>query len=383
MLVAGAFLIFEIIKFYKIKNYQKERNPITPLTQYSSAFVETLFVTVIIAVACIYEQDYKLLESPTFLVYFLFIILSPLRLDFGICLYTGVLAAVQYVILSLWILNTYLPEDEKGELIAFPALHIEKGIFLVAGGLIAGFVAQQIFIRLRGIFKVEKEKNSIRMLFGQQVSPQVMSALTAGKRKMIGANLEVTVMFLDIRDFTPFAESCTPDEIVNFQNAIFGPFIEIVHQRNGIVNQILGDGFMATFGAPVASKTHPEEAIQAGVDILKRVEILIKQKRIPPTRIGIGLHTGKVIAGNIGNNIRQQYSIIGTTVITAARIEQLNKQYKTQFLISKSTFNLLQDPTIKKEFKHIDTTDLKGMEDKVGIYSYENIQEAVEEKETI
>jgi adenylate cyclase len=298
--------------------------------------------------------------------------MSPLRLDFRISLFTGVMAAFQYIILSFWALDNYLPIEDTGEVISFPGLHIAKGVLLIAGGFIAGFVAKQLHVRIKGLFSMEKEKNSIRMLFGQQVSPQVMSALTTGKRKMIGANLEVTVMFLDIRDFTPFAESCTPDEIVNFQNAIFGPFIEIVHQYNGIVNQILGDGFMATFGAPVTSETHPNEAVKAGIDILQKVDSLIKQKRIPSTKIGIGLHTGKVIAGNIGNNIRQQYSIIGTTVITAARIEQLNKTYKTQFLISKSTFKRLNEIDINKQFKHVDTTDLKGMEDQVEIYSYEN-----------
>lgn len=380
ILCIGAFLIFEIFIFYRIKHHQQEKKTISSFLRYLNSFVEVSFVTLMTTVACVYEQDYQLLESASFLIYFIFLIMSPLRLNFRICLFTGIIAAIQYVSLSMWVLANYLPAENSGEIISFPGLHIMKGVFLIAGGLIAGFVAQQLHIRIKGLFMVEKEKNSIRMLFGQQVSPQVMSALTEGKRKMVGANLKVTVMFLDIRDFTPFAESCTPDEIVNFQNAIFGPFIEIVHQYNGIVNQILGDGFMATFGAPVASETHPDEAIKAGVDILKRVEILIKQKRIPPTKIGIGLHTGKVIAGNIGNNIRQQYSIIGTTVITAARIEQLNKTYKTEFLVSKSTFDLLNEPAIKNQFKHIDTTELKGMEDEVNIYSYEETQKAIQNK---
>ena len=95
---------------------------------------------------------------------------------------------------------------------------------------------------------------------------------------------------------------------------------------------------MATFGAPVKDQDHTLKAVNSGLEMLEAIEKLVDQGIIPPTRVGIGVHTGQVITGNIGNEIRKQYSVSGTTVIIAARLEQLNKQLNTNFLVSKEVY---------------------------------------------
>ncbi len=214
--------------------------------------------------------------------------------------------------------------------------------------------------------KTQNMLHKIETLFGQQVSEAVVKELIAQKKDIKGKTYNVTILFLDIRDFTRFADSRAPEEVASFQNIVFGELIEIIRKNRGITNQILGDGIMAVFGAPVESNSHIVDAIAAGYAIIGKVKELSENKIIPEIRVGIGLHCGKVIAGNIGNNYRKQYSLTGTTVIIASRIEQLNKVYKSQFLVSENVYEEIRNsgyPITK-----LGDVELKGIEQSVVIY---------------
>ena len=214
--------------------------------------------------------------------------------------------------------------------------------------------------------KTQNMLHKIETLFGQQVSKEVVQELVTQKKDFKGKAYNVTIFFLDIRDFTRFADSRAPEEVASFQNIVFGEFIEIIRKNRGITNQILGDGIMAVFGAPVESNSHIVDAVAAGYAIIGKINELYEKNKIPRIRIGIGLHCGKVIAGNIGNNTRKHYSLTGTTVIIASRIEQLNKVYKSQFLVSEKVYKEIRNsgyPITK-----IGDVELSGIEQSIGIY---------------
>jgi class 3 adenylate cyclase len=209
--------------------------------------------------------------------------------------------------------------------------------------------------------------NKLQALFGQHVSKEVAEELIAKNPQDAGSKfLDVTVLFADIRDFTVFAESRAPKEVGNFQNLVFGEFINIVRENKGIVLQALGDGIMAVFGAPVENETHPENAITAGHAMLTKVNDLMNLGEIPETRLGIGLHSGKVIAGEVGNEIRKFYSLSGSNVIIAARIESMNKEFDSQFLVSQSVCDRINQDGINWSYKG--EHKLKGISKPVGIY---------------
>jgi len=214
--------------------------------------------------------------------------------------------------------------------------------------------------------KTRKMLDKIETLFGQQVSKEVAKELVTNEGESQSKAYDVTVMFLDIRDFTVFADSKAPEEVASFQNIVFGELLNIVRKHKGITNQILGDGIMAVFGAPVKSDTHIQNAVAAGFSILAKIEELVSEGKIPPIRLGIGLHTGKVIGGNIGNVFRKQYSLTGSTVIIASRIEQLNKVYKSQFLVSAQVHQEIECG--KNEAIALGEVELKGIGQPVGIY---------------
>ncbi len=141
-------------------------------------------------------------------------------------------------------------------------------------------------------------------------------------------------MFLDIRDFTPFTENKEPSEIILYQNNVFGFMIDIISKHHGIINQFLGDGFMATFGAPASSGNDSQNAVNASMEIVALLKKKCETGEIPLTKVGIGLHSGQIVSGNVGTSERKQYCITGNTVILASRIEQLNKKFKSEILIS-------------------------------------------------
>ena len=169
---------------------------------------------------------------------------------------------------------------------------------------------------------------------GQQVSPAIAEELLRAGPEIASRSNFVCVMFMDIRDLTPLVERKSPTEIVAFQNAVFAEAVEVVNRNHGIINQFLGDGFMATFGAPVAGERDCANALAAARELVAGIRRLGEEGRIPPITIGIGLHAGEAVSGNIGSALRKQYSITGNVVILASRIEQLNKNYGSRILVS-------------------------------------------------
>ena len=212
----------------------------------------------------------------------------------------------------------------------FP-IFVNNSFFLLAAAILSVFSAYAFerfkrarFVQTR-IIEREKAKTQtllhrIETLFGQQVSEEVAKELVGGPDQAESRLLQATVMLLDIRDFTAFADSREPHEVARFQNTVFSELIDIVRAHHGVINQILGDGLMATYGAPVPVETHVTDAVTAGYRILERVAGIAESGTIPGIRVGIGVHTGQVLAGNIGNRFRKQYSLTGSTVNITSRL---------------------------------------------------------------
>ena len=220
---------------------------------------------------------------------------------------------------------------------------------------------------------IEQEKtnrllNKVESLFGQQVSQEVAQTMIHSETEIDSKLYEATIMFLDIRDFTVFADSREPAEVATFQNTVFSALIEIVKMNKGVVNQILGDGILAVFGVPVEDENHAEHAVAAGFAMLEKIKELGVSGKIPPIRIGIGLNSGKIMAGNVGNEIRKFYSLTGTTVIIAARIEQLNKRFNSQFLISEQVYASVKNNLDSHEIEDLGKIELKGIGHEVDVY---------------
>ena len=228
---------------------------------------------------------------------------------------------------------------------------------------------KKLTIAYRDLEKTRKKlvgaEQKIVKLLKQHVSGDVAAELLSSNFNEVVARKFVCIMFLDIRDFTPMAEKMTPEELIDYQNEVFGFMIDVVHKYNGNINQLLGDGFMASFGAPVSHGNDCQNAYHAAQEILQEVKERNEADIIPETKIGIGLHAGFVVTGNVGTEARKQYSITGNPVIIASRVEQLNKTYKSQFIITEEVFNKLEEQeAIKQPFLEV---EVKGRSNPVKI----------------
>ena len=232
--------------------------------------------------------------------------------------------------------------------------------FLLAGFIYFGFRQKQKankFLEERNKFEIESKERAIN-LFGQQVSREVADELLSDSFKAKSKKVFACIMFLDIRDFTPFVANMEPKEIIKYQNDVFGFMIDIISKHHGIINQFMGDGFMATFGAPVPSGNDCQSAVDSALKIVSKLRKKIKESKLPQTNIGIGLHAGNIVTGNVGTAERKQYSITGNTVILASRIEQLNKEYNSEILISREVLEKVDHE--KLQFDVIGPKKLKG-----------------------
>ena len=181
------------------------------------------------------------------------------------------------------------------------------------------------------------EKEKIKDTFGRAVDPRVRDYLLANEIDMGGESREITVLFSDIRSFTSFSEGRDPQEIVAWLNEYFEEMSAAVDAHGGIVNKYIGDAVMAVFNAPLPVENHPLKALEAALDMLKRLDKLNTrhaQTGIEPMRIGIGIDTGVALAGNIGASNRLEYTVIGDVVNTASRVEGLCKRFNRPLLFT-------------------------------------------------
>ena len=339
--VFGFFALRELSIRKLIDKLIRENRKVPEFVRYVTLFLETSIPTIVIVIFAFYLQSIFVLTTPVVYLYFIIIALSTLSLDYKLTLFSGFVGGVEYLLIAVYMI---LNQEAGGDmtLTTQQFMSIAKGFLIIAAGGASGFVAYQLRKRIFSSFKLINERNQVINLFGQQVSKEIVDELITGKTGIKSESKFVCVMFLDIEGFTPFAEKRKPEEIIDFQNKIFSFMIEIITENNGIINQILGDGIMATFGAPLSKGNDCENAVNAAIKILDALREKNERQEIPLTNIRIGLHAGNVVAGNVGTEIRKQYSISGNTVIIASRIEQLNKEFNSRLLISKEVLDKIE-----------------------------------------
>lgn len=336
------FLFIRQIELTFILNKRIKNNQKIPMSlRYINAFLEASIPTAGIIILSFFIPYYYALNSPVTHFYFVIIILTIFELDEKISLLSGLIASIEYVLLFLYY-STYSanPDEARQNISVF---YYGKGLIIFVAGTAASLVSIYIKKSIYSAFHISAERNEIQKLFGQQVSKEVVEEIIRSKKDPSGNRKYVSILFLDIRGFSDYASTREPEEIVKYQNAVLSFMIDIVNKHKGIVNQILGDGFMATFGAPEKLDNPAQNATESAIEIVRELEEKLNRNEIPHTKIGIGIHAGYAVTGNVGTSNRKQYSITGNVVILASRIEQLNKEFNSQILVSEEVINSLSN----------------------------------------
>ncbi len=214
--------------------------------------------------------------------------------------------------------------------------------------------------------------STLQRFFKSYVNADVMRAILDDPNivSFNGQQVEATFMFTDIRNFTSISEQLEPQEIVTGLNRYFSEMTKTVIEADGYLCRYIGDGIFAAFGAPNKLPDNGAwAAVSCGVKMLERLEKLNRHELFPGcglVRIGIGIHTGVAVAGNIGCDEKMDYTFYGDPVNLASRIEGQNKTYKTELLISETAYALIKD---KIACRFVALTKVKGREQGIGLYA--------------
>jgi adenylate cyclase len=329
------FILFELWIYRVISHYLALDRDMPVYRRYIGAFVETSLPTFVLALQIESMGPVRALGFVVPLVYFIFVILSTLRLDFWLSTFTGFVAASELFYMAMH----YRPEinpDPEPEIY----YHMARSIMILLCGVLAGAVGVQLRRGFAASILAATARDRVTSLFGQHVSPQVVERLLLEGASTESDIRKVAVMFVDFRSFTAGARSRSPQDVVDRLDGAFAVLVEILDHHGGIVNKFLGDGFLALFGAPFEAEDPAHRAVGAAREMLAAME-RINSGSSWPLRIGIGIHFGDVVAGNIGSPRRKEYTVIGDTVNFASRLEALNKDFNSQLLISASVRDVL------------------------------------------
>lgn len=209
------------------------------------------------------------------------------------------------------------------------------------------------------------ERERLRQIFGTYVDPEVAKHILREGTSLAGEEVEVTMMFVDVRDFTGFAERSSPQQVVATINRLFERIVPLVREHGGHVDKFVGDGLLAVFGAPQRQSDHADQAVAAATQIAA----VINEEFGGKLQLGIGLNSGKVVAGNVGGAGRFEFSVIGDAVNVASRIEAATRQTGDTILISDRTKALLRPGAPPLEPRP--EIRLKGKHQPVSVYAVE------------
>lgn len=190
-----------------------------------------------------------------------------------------------------------------------------------------------------------KREHAKRERLARYFSPSILE-LIESRGTQVEFSGEATVLFSDIRGFTSISETMEPRAVVEMLNEYFEEMVDAVFAHQGTLDKFIGDAVLAVFGAPVPTDSNARNALLAAQEMLERLDRLNRRRAehgLPAIRIGIGIHTGKILGGNIGSSKRIEYTVIGDTVNVASRLESISKNYPEAIIVSDQTFALVKD----------------------------------------
>jgi len=227
-----------------------------------------------------------------------------------------------------------------------------------------------LIITVYRYFTEEREKKKVRGAFQYYLTASVINELLKdpSKLKLGGDKKDLTVMFSDIRGFTTISEKLTPEELVSLLNEYLTAMTDIVFKYDGLLDKYIGDAIMAVFGAPLEQPDHALRCCRTALEMMSTLKGLQEkwaQEGRPFVDIGVGINTGDMVVGNMGSNMRFDYTVMGDNVNLSSRLEGINKEYGTHIIISEYTYEVVKEQMFCRE---VDSVRVKGKKLPVKIY---------------
>lgn len=329
----------------------------------------TLQVAIVSAylMATVHERggDFALSSSLP-MMFCLVIALTAFRLNPGLCLFAGVLSALALTLQYAFFIRAGLSPEAlfSNPTIAWPGIY-SRAMILLATGAASAFAARALHRQIRHREEDQSRIHLLERTFGRLVAPEVARQILENKDWMKPARREAVVMFADLRGFTQFSEGRAPEEIAGFLNNCWSVAAGIVERHGGVINKYLGDGFLAIFGVPLEIREAEEAAAATAAELERELTPLLQPDGLA---LCIGLHAGPMIVGAIGSEDRCEFTVIGSTVNLASRIETLNRSLSTRCLASQDVAEKISHSwRMKPRGEH----QVKGVSQGVSVFELE------------
>jgi adenylate cyclase len=221
-------------------------------------------------------------------------------------------------------------------------------------------------------FVEEREKRELKGAFQHYLNPSVINQVLDSPEglKLGGEKRELTVFFSDVRGFTTISEVLSPEALASLLNEYFTPMTKIVLDSGGLLDKYIGDALMAVWGAPLAMDDHADKALESALKMLDALDVLRegwKPRSLPAIDIGCGINTGPMVVGNMGSDLRFDYTVLGDSVNLGSRLEGITKEYGVRIVCSGQTKKSLKNPE-KFILRELDWIKVKGKNEPVTIY---------------
>lgn len=308
----------------------------------------------------IMQNRYLIRDNIVIALEVVFLFLFPIVMAF-------LLSFTRHTFLSIIILTIFISAYGAINIGLFSSHGFNLGMIYPVISILFTYIGCEAY---RNLIEVRRSK-FLQKAFSSYISPELVGQIVKNPDmlKLGGEKREVTVLFSDIRGFTSISERFSPETIVQILNRYLGPMTSIVLSNKGTLDKYIGDAIMAIYNAPLEIEDHPFLACKSAVEMIKALNDVNEEFRkigFPEIDIGIGIHTGDAVVGNMGTDVRFDYTAIGDTVNLSSRLESLNKLYRTHIIVSQSTMQKIKDNLFK--FRELDLIRVKGKKIPIIIY---------------
>ncbi len=225
--------------------------------------------------------------------------------------------------------------------------------------------------RQTSLIRDAAERKARRDRLARHFSPGVAEVIESRDDPGKGEVCELTVLFCDIRGFTKLSESIDAQEVIQLLNEFHSSMVNAIFRFGGTLDKYLGDGLLAYFNAPSRQKDHAERGVRCALAMIEDLETLNKKRFAngeAPIKIGIGLHSGKAVVGEIGATHRREFTAIGDTVNVGSRIEGLTKDHESDILVSQAVVDQVRSFSEELAFESAGTVPVRGRDQPIGIF---------------
>jgi adenylate cyclase len=242
----------------------------------------------------------------------------------------------------------------------------------------AGILVTYAASTTAGYVTESRGKREFKKAFSKYLSPELVEELSKDFGSLTvntGTRQDLTVLFSDIRGFTPISEKMLPEAVVNLLNEYLSAMVDVIFRNGGFLDKYIGDGIMAIFTAPKRRENHAQLAVRAACEMVETIDRM-KEKWAEEGKqvfdIGIGINSGEMVVGNIGSDRRLDYTAVGDNVNLAARLETLNKQFGTRIIISEETYSRVRAMV---DVRDLGLTGVKGKRDEIHVYEVKGLKD--------